>query len=144
MKKVKDERLQLQNLKNIRIAFAVQTIGILGILLYEAIVDGVQAATDNPLWFVFMITMVVLMWLNLRISVDVYDDAKEQKKPGSFYRYVIISALVGLVIALLAKLGQDSSSNSEAFIVGAVVFMAFLIPFSFVHYLRKKRYEDVE
>lgn len=80
MKKIKDERLQIQHLKNIRIAFIVQTIGIFAILLYEMLTEGVMEATDNPLWLLFILTMVVLGWLNLKISVDEYDNAKEQKR----------------------------------------------------------------
>jgi len=142
MKKIKDERLQMQNLKNIRIAFIVQTIGIFAILLYEAITEGVMEAADNPLWLVFMLTVAVLSWLNLKISVDVYDNANEQKKPRPYYRIVILSALVGAVLAFLAKFGPDHSNNSQALLVGSVVFVCFLIPFSFVHYLQKKRLED--
>lgn len=40
MKKIKDERLIIQNLKNIRIAFIVQTIGISAILIYEVVTKG--------------------------------------------------------------------------------------------------------
>lgn len=144
MKKIKDERLILKNLKNIRIAFIVQTIGIVIILIYEGVTEGISKIIDNPLWLVFMLTMTVFLWLNLKISVDVYDDAKEQKKPGPYYRIVILSALVGTVLALLAKFGPDGSNTSEALIVGIVVFVCFLIPFSFVYYLRKKRSEDVD
>lgn len=144
MKKIKDERLQMQNLKNIRIAFIVQTIGIFVILLYKMITDGVMAATDNPLWLVFMLTIVVLGWLNLKVSVDEYDNAKEQKNPYPYYRIVIISALVGIVLAFLAKFGPDSSNNSEALLVGTIVFVCFLIPFSFVYYLLKNRSENGE
>lgn len=142
MKKIKDERLQIQHLKNIRIAFIVQTIGIFAILLYEMLTEGVMEATDNPLWLLFILTMVVLGWLNLKISVDEYDNAKEQKRPGGYYRVVILSALIGTILALLAKFGPDSSSNSEAFIIGSVVFVCFLIPFSFVYSIIKKRSED--
>ncbi|MFN2748286.1 MULTISPECIES: hypothetical protein [Bacillus] len=142
MKMIKDERLQIQNLKNIRIAFMVQTVGILAILLYEVITKGIMEAKDNPLWLLFILTSVVLGWLNLKISVDVYDDAKEQKKPGPYYRVVILSALIGIILALLAKFGPDHSDNSEALLVGSVVFVCFLIPFSFVHYMMKKRSEE--
>ncbi|WP_244535659.1 hypothetical protein [Lentibacillus halodurans] len=60
--------MTLQNLKNIRIAFMVQSVGIIAILLYDVITKGLSTMTDNPLWFVFMVTVIVLTWLNLRIS----------------------------------------------------------------------------
>ena len=75
MKKIKDERLIIQNLKNIRIAFIVQTIGISAILIYEVVTKGPTEAIENPLWLVFMLTMVVFLWLHLKISIDVYDPA---------------------------------------------------------------------
>ncbi|WP_430786964.1 hypothetical protein VBD025_15200 [Virgibacillus flavescens] len=142
MKRIKDERLQIQSLKNIRIAFILQTLGIIVILLYEMITEGVLEATNNPLWFVFLITTVALSWLNLKISVDVYENATEKKMPGPYYRAVILSALIGITLALLAKFGPDKSSNSDALIVGGVVFICFLMPYTFVYYVRKKRLDD--
>ncbi len=50
MKKVKDERLLIENLKSIRFAFLFQTIGIVGILVYSGVKDGVTALLNNPLW----------------------------------------------------------------------------------------------
>lgn len=144
MKKIKDERLVLQNLKNIRIAFLVQSVGIIAILLYDVITKSLSAMTDNPLWFVFMVSVIVLTWLNIRISVDVYDDAKEQKKPGSYYRVVIISLFIGTVLALLARFGPDGGSTGGALIVGGVTFVCFLAPSSFIYYLRKKRSEEAD
>src|SRR5699024_4175867 len=79
MKKIKDERLALKNMKNIRTAVIVQTIGIVAMLFYEAITQGIQEMTGNPLWFVFILTMVVFMWFQLTISVDIYDNATKQK-----------------------------------------------------------------
>lgn len=49
--KIKDERLQLKNLKNIRIVYIVQTIGMILILGYDFINEGISGMTDNPLWF---------------------------------------------------------------------------------------------
>ncbi|SFA84412.1 hypothetical protein SAMN04488072_102272 [Lentibacillus halodurans] len=46
----------------------VQSVGIIAILLYDVITKGLSTMTDNPLWFVFMVTVIVLTWLNLRIS----------------------------------------------------------------------------
>lgn len=142
MKKIKDERLVIQSLKNIRITFLVQTVGILAILVYEFITNDVQAVFNHPLWIVLIVTSLVLISLNLKISVDIYDNAYGSTKPGPFYRIIILSIVVGVVLAFLAKLGPDKSNNMEALIVGGVVFVCVLIPFSFVHYLRKKRAEE--
>lgn len=42
LKKIKDERLILQTLKNIRIAFLFQSIGIIGILGYIGFTEGMD------------------------------------------------------------------------------------------------------
>jgi len=42
MKRIRDERLLLQNLKNIRVAFIVQTLGVVAILVYQAVTEGVR------------------------------------------------------------------------------------------------------
>ncbi|MGG0718571.1 hypothetical protein ABE096_13395 [Robertmurraya massiliosenegalensis] len=144
MKIIKDERLQLQNLKNIRIAFIVQTVGVLAILLYETVTEGFTAAKENPVWLVFMLSAVVLGWLNLTISVDEYDDANPPKKLAPYYQVVIIPLVVGAVVTLLALYGPDKSSFSEAILIGAVVFVCFLATFTFVYFLRKKRAKDRE
>lgn len=142
MRKIKDERLIIQNLKNIRIAFLVQTVGILVILAYELIQNGAHAMFNQPLWLVLIITLTVLLWLQLRISVDVYENVHGNKKPGSYYRIILLSLGVGIVLALFTRFGPDQSSNIEALITGSVVFVCFLIPFTVVYYLRRKRAED--
>ena len=65
MKKIKDERLKLQNLQNLRIVFMVQTLGILAILGYEFIRFGFDKVISDPLWLVFLITGIVNQYLNL-------------------------------------------------------------------------------
>ena len=45
MQKIKDERLKLKNLQNIRITYGVQTLGILGILIYEWVTKGIDGMT---------------------------------------------------------------------------------------------------
>ncbi|WP_440895029.1 hypothetical protein ACS127_10685 [Amphibacillus sp. Q70] len=142
MKKIKDERLIIQNLKNIRIAFIVQTIGIIAILIYHGIIEGVREVTKHPLWFVFMITMIVFLLLHIKISQDVYEEADGVKKPAPYYRVVLLSMVVGIFFAILTKLGPDKSSNTEALIIGGVFFICFFLAFSFVHFLKKKRYND--
>src|SRR5690625_2464536 len=142
IKKIKDERLRVQSLKNIRVAFIVQTLGIVAILLYIGITEGTRELVSHPVWFVFMITMTIFLWLNIRISLDVYDHANESKKPGPYYRIIIISLLVGLAIGLFARFGPDQTKNSEAVITGSIVFISFLISYSIGYFLVKKRSED--
>jgi len=141
-KKIKDERLVLRNLKDIRIAFVIQTIGIIAILVYTGVTDGVRAIMNHPLWIVFMITVIVLSFLSMRISVDMEDHEDKQKKPKPYYWTVILSIVIGAVVGLLTRFGPDHGSTRDALIMGSVIFICFLMSFTIAHYLRKKRYED--
>lgn len=51
IRKITDERLKLKNLKNIRILFLIQNIGIIAILGYDLITKGMAGMTSNPLLF---------------------------------------------------------------------------------------------
>lgn len=141
LKKIKDERLILQNLKNIRIAFIVQSLGIIGILIYEGITKGFRAATGNPLWLVLLLTNTVLIGLGLRISIAM-DEETSIKKQGPYYRIVIITALVGIIVGLLIKFGSKGTDTSIAIAMGVIIFVSLLISYSILYYLRKRWSED--
>ncbi|NMD71206.1 branched-chain amino acid ABC transporter substrate-binding protein [Bacillus sp. DNRA2] len=140
MKIIRDERLAIQNLKNIRVAFIFQTISILGILLYDGISNGISRFTDNPLWLVFIGTFVVMGYLNLRISVDEYD-TQSNKKQGPYYINLLISLVVGVIFSVITILTPDGTAR-DAVIIGGVMFGCFLFSFTVVYFLRKKRYEE--
>lgn len=80
MKKITDERLIFKNLKNIRITYVIQTLGIIAILSYDIFKNGFNQMTKNPLWFVLMITMITSLYLAMSISVDheAYDKAPKE------------------------------------------------------------------
>ncbi len=142
MKIIKDERLIIQNFKNIRIAFVFQTISILGILIYDGISKGISHVTDNPLWLVFMGTSVILGYLNLRISVDEYE-THNQEKQGPYYKKVFIAFVVGVTFSVITILTPEGTVR-DAVIIGIVMFGCFLFSFTVVHYLRKKHYDQNE
>ena len=56
MKRMTDERLLIKNLKNIRVAFLVQIIGLFAALTYEAITEGPREAISNPIFFSFLLS----------------------------------------------------------------------------------------
>ncbi|WP_456275079.1 branched-chain amino acid ABC transporter substrate-binding protein [Bacillus sp. AK128] len=140
MKMIKDERLVVQNLKNIRIAFVFQTVCIIGILIFEAITKGFNQVTDHPLWLVFIGTSVLLGYLNIRISVDEYD-THSTKKQGPYYQTILISLAVGIVFALMTLFSPDGTIK-DALLIGGVLFFCFLFSFSFVYFMRKKREQE--
>ena len=77
MRKIKDERLLIKNLKNIRIAFLVQIIGLFAALTYEAITEGPREAISNPIFFSFLLTMIVYFSLTINVSKDENKAEKE-------------------------------------------------------------------
>ena len=144
MKKITDERLLIKNLKNIRMAFLVQTFGIFAVLTYVAITEGASEATGNPFFTVFMLSMLVYLWLHLGISRDMSEHSEGVKKPGPYYRVIMLSTGVGVVFGLLAKFGPAKSSTLDALIVSDILFSSFLISLSIMHYLEKRRYNEQE
>ena len=87
MKKIKDERLILKNLKNIRIAYIIQTVGILGILGYDLVTKGLDGMRENPLWLVFMITTVISAYLSMSISAD-HESNENPRKRALVFRFL--------------------------------------------------------
>ncbi|GIP34712.1 branched-chain amino acid ABC transporter substrate-binding protein [Paenibacillus sp. J2TS4] len=140
--KIKDERLTLQGLKNIRIAFGFQTLCILGILVYDGIVKGITHITDNPLWLVVIGTGVILAFLNLRISLDVEETKKNKnKREASYVQKIILALAIGVIFGLITYLSPGGTLE-QALIIGGVLSACFLLSYSVVHYLRKQRSED--
>lgn len=67
-KRITDERLLAKNLRNVRIAFSVQTLGILLILGGTWVTDGVESVVTQPLWIVLLVTMIVLLALTIPLA----------------------------------------------------------------------------
>ena len=136
MKKITDERLVLQNLKNIRIAFIIQTIGIFGILGYDLVKSGLDEMRKNPLWTVFIITAVVSAYLSMSISADHEDNKMNPRKNLiiSLVILILITTIVGFFVSL-----TQGFSLINGVIVGVILFICGLIPIIYIYYLRKKR-----
>lgn len=102
MKKIKDERLIMKNLQNIKVAYIIQTLGIIGILAYDLITKGLAGMRDNPLWYVFIITSIISAYLSMNISVD-HENSKKDPKKGlslSITIVTLLSVLIGILIIL--------------------------------------------
>ncbi|MFD3449383.1 hypothetical protein ACFDTO_32925 [Microbacteriaceae bacterium 4G12] len=142
MKKITDERLIMQNLKNIRIAFLVQSLGIIGILFYTFIKQGMEAMRNNPLWMVFMVTAIVLGYLQMNISVE-HENPDKKLKKGSYTRMLLIITAISIVLGFLTTISPESGLK-DGIIIGIVIFVCTLAPYSYTYYLRKKRSEDLD
>ena len=141
MKKVTDERLVLQNLKNVRIVYIIQTVGIIGILGYDLVTKGLDEMRENPLWLVFMITAVISGYLSMSISADHEKNTINPQKSLaiSFVVLVFISTVVGFFVSL-----TDGFNSIDGLIMGSILFICGLFPISYIYNLRKKRQDDDE
>lgn len=64
IQRINDERLAIKNLKNMRIGYALQTLGIIAILGYNFINNGINGVIENPLWIVFIASTIVLAFMS--------------------------------------------------------------------------------
>ncbi|WP_027953806.1 MULTISPECIES: hypothetical protein [Halobacillus] len=139
MEKIKDERLQLKNLKNIRITFIVQTLGIMGVLLYDLINHGMDGMTDNPVWFVFIMTGVVNAYLSMTISVE-----HEKTKGSPVKRLYIALGIITLISLLFVTFIALTNGYNvmDGLLVGGIVFVCSVIPAFYMYGLRQKEREE--
>ena len=111
-------------------------------LKHTHITQGPRAATGNLFFTVFLLSMAVYLWLTLDISRDVSDHSEIEKRPAPYYRWVLLSAGVGIAIGHATRFGPDKSSVSDSLLVAGVVFVCFLILYSINYFIKKKRYNE--
>lgn len=141
MKKIKDERLILQTLKNIRIVFLFQYIGVVGILGYIGLTEGMDQITKSPLWLLFMLTSILLAYLQLSVSIDVEEGEKEIKLTP-YYKLVLRSLIVGIVMAIIYIIFSPERPLLEAILTGSILFICFLVSYSISYFIKKRRLQD--
>ncbi|MFB5250289.1 branched-chain amino acid ABC transporter substrate-binding protein [Bacillus mycoides] len=141
MKKIKDERLILQTLKNIRVAFLFQSIGIIGILGYIGFTEGINQITKSPLWLLFILTSMLVSYLQLSVSIDVENSEKEMKLTP-YYKIVLRSLVVGIVMAIIYIIFSPERPLFEAILTGSILFICFLTSYSISYFIKKRRLQD--
>lgn len=141
-KKITDERLKDKNLKNIRIIYIVQTIGIFLILLKDFIAG--EEVFGTPLFFVFILSNgVVAPLLQMRISVEhEHEDGEKKTVFDSLGKVIGISVLIGASILLIYKVLTPDRSWLEASIAGIIVGVIYIVIGSYMVWLRKKSQEE--
>ena len=141
MKIIKDERLILRNLQNIKIAYIVQTIGILCILGYNFFQGGLEGVRTNPLWLLLMLTTIVYLYLSMNITVEQEKKIKSPKKSFllGFIGLIFISVIVGYLISI-----TPSSTVITGIRFGIILFICSLIPLYYVYRLRLKQVQEFE
>ncbi|WP_034536298.1 hypothetical protein [Carnobacterium inhibens] len=136
MKKITDERLILKNLKNIRNAYAIQTLGILSILGYDWITRGSEVMYKSPLWFVFIVSTTALTLFSMNISVD--HEVRKKAPKRSLIISIVIIALISMAIGIFVPF-TGKSGPINGLIVGGISFICILIPYIYIYYLRTKQ-----
>lgn len=137
LQKIRDERLKMKNLQNIRTAYILQTIGILGILAYDWITKGIEGMTKNPLWFVFILTAVISAFLSLDISVA-HEDSEKSPNKGLIVSLAVL-VLISFCIGYLNTLGEELNLKN-GFILGGCFYL--WTHSHSIHLLFKKKSND--
>lgn len=96
MKRIRDERLKVRNLKNIRIAFAVENILIILILIWQLYQKKPTnpLSYSNPLYAVLMIGALTLITLSINVTAPTED------KPKSKIKKISLHFLIALIVAM--------------------------------------------
>jgi len=136
-----DERLVSKNLQKIRIAYAVQTLGIVAILGYDFVSGGMDGMTDNPLWIVFIVSTIVLAFLSMNISVD-HESNKEFAKKGLVISFIIL-ALISIIVGTFTTF-SEGFSTTDGILTGVIFLICGCIPFLFLFSIRKRKDDDSE
>lgn len=139
-KKIEDERLLLIQLKNTRIVYIFQTLSITALLVYYGFREGFDNVSKNPLWIIWTLSAVLMMYLQMGISVDMETEKKKKQRP--YYEKVLLSLAIGIIMGIIMVLSGNPIRDS--IIIGFVFFICYLIPGSIFYYLRKKRSQDLD
>ncbi|TXR64400.1 hypothetical protein DM800_14325 [Bacillus sp. AY18-3] len=141
MKKITDERLILRNLKNIKITYIVQTIGILSILGYDFFQGGLDRMHENPLWMVFILTSIVSAYLSMNISVEQERAIINPQK--SFIIRLVVLAVIVVFIAYLISITPNYGWK-DGLLLGSILLICGFIPMYYVYRLRLKQRQDLQ
>lgn len=129
-----DERLALKNLQKTRVAFAVQLLGIIGILGYDLVTKGIDGMKENPLWIVFTLSTLILVFLSMNISVDYENDKISAGKGLAISTIVLILISIGVVFTIYFN---ESFTFVDGLLAGGILFICGFITFLFLYGLRK-------
>ncbi|WP_085522657.1 hypothetical protein [Tuberibacillus sp. Marseille-P3662] len=144
MKKIKDERLILKNLKNIRIAFVFQSLGLMAIILYNFIFRDINPG-ESPVFFLLILTGVLVNFLNLSISID-HEEPKQKEHSllASYKRNLLIALVIGVVFTFIYLLASPERAAWEAILFGAIFWICFSATFTIGYVMKKRRWDDDE
>jgi len=101
MKKVVDERLKIQLIKNFKIAFLVENAVIILMLIYQSFKNMDKAiSASNPIWTALIVGTMTLSFLSVNVTASIEDKPKRSnlKLLSYFMLIFIIGSLFFMVI----------------------------------------------
>ncbi|QGV06936.1 branched-chain amino acid ABC transporter substrate-binding protein [Bacillus cereus] len=122
-------------------AFLFQYVGVVGILGYIGSTEGIDQITKSPLWLLFMLTSILLAYLQLSVSIDVEEGEKEIKLTP-YYKLVLRSLLIGIIITIIYLIFSPERPLFEAILTGSVFLICFLVSYSVSYFIKKRRLQD--
>ncbi|MCP8967661.1 hypothetical protein [Ectobacillus ponti] len=138
---MRDERLALQTLKSIRLAFFVQTAGTISLLGYETVTKGAAALAKSPLLALLSVTVLVFTLHTLRVSTALVEDAGMTKFLFSYARIILTALLIG---GIFAGVGLFAAPAGQALGAGGIVAACFFLFAAGARWMRKKYREELE
>ncbi|MCR8643857.1 hypothetical protein NV379_14470 [Paenibacillus sp. N1-5-1-14] len=140
MKRMKDERLELQTLKNIRVAYIVLMLGVLLILVKQFTEVGTDVFT-SPLFFVMIISNAVFTFKNIGVSIDYESTNKKKSFLDSYPNLIGMCVILAIVFGVLNWILTTEPILWEVVLSSTIFSVCFLIPFT-IAYRKKKRMQD--
>ena len=96
--------------------------------------------TKSPLWLLFILTSIVLSYLQLSVSIDVEESEKEIKLTP-YYKIVLHSLIVGIVMAIIYIIFSPERPLFEAILTGGILFICFLGSYSISYFIKSVVYK---
>jgi cell division protein FtsW (lipid II flippase) len=98
-----------------------------------------EGMRNNPLWLLFLLSMIISLYLSMSISADYERQPKNPKRSLviSLVGSVLICTVIGFFVAK-----SESNSILEGVIMGGCLFICILIPVVYIYTLRIKRQEE--
>ena len=121
-------------------AFLFQYIGVVEILGYIGFTEGIDQITKSPLWLLFMLTSILLAYLQLSVSIDVEEGEKEIKLTP-YYKLVLRSLLIGIIITIIYLIFIPERPLFKAILTGSVFLICFLVSYSVSYFIKNVVYK---
>src|SRR5699024_2431130 len=127
LQRINDERLKFKNMKNILIIYALQTLGIIGILAYDFVVKGLDGIKENPFLLILFIISTIILAL-LSITVDERLVLKNLQKIRIAYDVQVIGIVGILAYDFVTKGGLDGVKENPLWLIFimSTAILAFL------------------